>query len=120
MNNFFPIGELLDRLVIAELKAEKLGTNTKELDWYQDAVKSFDLESIQQELYELRKAHEAIWNLECLLKSGLENQVSLEEIGRRAIKIRNLNGERIIIKNTISKKLKCDVIEIKKDHISEY
>lgn len=119
MTNFFPIGELVDRLIIARIKSEKLGLVTNESEWYESAIQDLDLNIVELEMAELKQAHLKIWEMESLLKSGLEEQISLEEIGRRAIKIRNYNGQRIIIKNRISEKLGCNVVEIKKDHLSE-
>lgn len=119
MTDFFPIGEFIDRLVISRIKAEKLGLVTNESEWYESKAKELDLTSVQEEIVQLKQAHLRIWEMEKLLKSGLEDQLPLEEIGRRAIKIRNLNGERIVIKNALSKKLGCEVVEIKKDHLSE-
>ena len=119
MTDFFPAGELVDRLIIARIKAEKLGLCTNESEWYEKAVQKLDLSAIESEMLELKQSHLKIWKMESLLKSGLEQQVTLEEIGRRSILIRNYNAQRIKIKNAISKKLGCDVIEIKKDHLSE-
>jgi hypothetical protein len=119
MKDFFPVGELIDRLIIARIKAEKLGSITNESEWYELAVENIDLGQIENEMQDLKQAHLRIWEMESLLKSGLEEQISLEEIGRRAIKIRDYNGQRIIIKNRISKKLGCNVVEIKKDHLSQ-
>jgi len=42
----------------------------------------------------------------------------LEEIGRRAIAIRDWNNKRLVLKNSAAELLKCDVREIKKDHLS--
>jgi len=120
MTEFFPIGELIDRLIIARIKTEKLGLITNESKWYESAIKNIDLSSVESEMQDLKKAHLQIWEMENLLKSGLEEKISLEEIGRRAIKIRDYNGQRVIIKNVISKKLGCEVVEIKKDHLSKY
>lgn len=119
MTNFFPIGELVDRLIIARIKTEKLGLVTNESKWYESAVENLDLGIVEQEMEDLKQAHLQIWEMESLLKNGLEEQISLEEIGRRSIKIRDYNGQRVIIKNAISKKLGCEVVEIKKDHLSE-
>ena len=119
MTNFFPIGELIDRLVIARIKAEKLGLHTNELQWYEQAVQNFDISSIHNDIQELKEAHLKIWEMESLLKSGLDEKLSLNEIGKRAIAIRNYNRERIVIKNKISRKMNCNVVEIKKDHLSE-
>lgn len=113
----FPTIELYDRLAIAEVKWEKTQANQEELAWYQQhCAVSFDV----RELYEdLKAIHRQIWALELELKSGQEQKLALEEIGRRAIAIRNLNNQRINLKNTIAEKLNDPVREIKRDHLSE-
>jgi hypothetical protein len=63
--------------------------------------------------------HNTIWDLESELKTGREAELPLEEIGRRAIAIRDHNNERIRIKNAIAERLECPVREIKQDHLSE-
>jgi len=119
MTDFFPVGELVDRLIIARIKSKKLGLVTNESEWYERAAEQLDLSAVQTEITELERAHLSIWEMESLLKSGLEEQLSMEEIGKRAIKIRNLNKERIVIKNRLSKKIGCPVVEYKKNHLSE-
>jgi hypothetical protein len=119
MSNFFPVVELVDRLVIAEIKFEKTQANTKELEWYQIQAKNHNLEIVQAELVELKQIHLQIWELEKELKSGTEQNIPLEEIGRRAINIRNHNHQRIRLKNRMAEILQCQVREIKKDHVSE-
>jgi hypothetical protein len=74
---------------------------------------------VAQDLQRLRDIHNAIWELEKELKSGQEHNLSLEEIGRRAIEIRNFNHQRIDLKNQMAEKLNCPVREIKKEHASE-
>jgi len=115
----FPIIELFDRLAIAEIKWIKTQNNQEELDWYRDQTKDFDLNLIQQPLETLMSIHNTIWNLEAELKSGREQELSLEEIGRRAILIRDWNNKRIAVKNKIAGLLGCKVKEIKQDHLSE-
>ena len=58
-------------------------------------------------------------HLESELKSSMEAQLELAEIGRRAIEIRNFNNKRIQLKNAIAEKLGCSVREIKAQHISK-
>jgi len=53
------------------------------------------------------------------LKAGREQELPLEEIGRRAIAIRDHNNRRIAIKNALAEQLECPVREIKRDHLSE-
>ena len=116
---FFPVIELVDRYSIACLKYDKTQANKDELDFYKNQLKSYDMSHIDLELAELYNIHSQIWTLESLLKSGKEDQLGLEEIGRRAIAIRDLNNKRIKLKNKIAKKLGCAVREIKQDHLSE-
>ena len=63
--------------------------------------------------------HHAIWDLEWQLKSGVEQMLSLQEIGRRAIAIRDFNNQRIALKNKVAKILGDPVQEIKKDHLAD-
>lgn len=113
----FPIIELYDRLAIAEVKWEKTQANHEELAWYQQHC---SVVQNVRELYDnLKDIHRQIWSLEAELKSGCEQQLSLEEIGRRAISIRDWNNKRIAIKNKIAELLDCKVRELKKDHLSE-
>lgn len=116
----FPVVELVDRYSIAKLKLYKTnGANQDELLFYEQQLKEFDLSAIDDQLNELFDIHAGIWNLEAELKSGRESELSLEEIGRRAIAIRDLNNKRVHLKNTIAETLGCKVREIKQDHLSE-
>lgn len=117
--SFFPISELVDRYTIARLKFDRTQANQDEVDFYNTQITSIDITRINKELDELFEIHDHIWNLESELKSGVEHQLSLEEIGRRAIEIRDWNKKRIQIKNLIADKLGSSVKEIKKDHLSE-
>jgi hypothetical protein len=120
MNPLFPVIELIDRLAIANIKFQRTaGANLEELDWYSDQVARFDLESVADLYKDLIRIHNEIWELESLLKTGREQELGLEEIGRRAVKIRDWNNKRIAIKNQIAEKLGCVVREIKKDHLSQ-
>lgn len=119
MNVSFPVIELLDRLAIAEIKYEKTQSNQAELDYYKQQVNRLNFSAVQDEFQTLKQIHRDIWNLEKELKSGHEDQLPLEEIGRRAIVIRNMNNRRINIKNQMAEILDCSVREIKHDHLSE-
>lgn len=117
--SFFPIIELVDRYAIALLKFNNTKANKKELDFYVEKLEQYNISIIVDELQELYKIHAQIWQLESQLKSGKEDELPLEEIGRRAIAIRNLNNKRIALKNIMAEKLDCAVREIKQDHLSE-
>jgi hypothetical protein len=115
----FPIIELVDRLAIAEVKFQRTRANEEELVWYMNQAVRIDLSQIVDEYEELKKIHNEIWDLEAELKTGRESELSLEEIGRRAIAIRNHNNKRVALKNSIAEKLGCVVREIKQDHLSQ-
>lgn len=116
----FPIIELIDRLAIADVKFKRTnGANKEELDWYTNQALAYNLSNVQDLYLSLVSIHNHIWNLESELKTGKESELPLEEIGRRAIAIRDWNNQRIQIKNTIAEQLNCPVREIKKEHLSE-
>jgi hypothetical protein len=119
MTPSFPVIELFDRLAVAQVKWEKTHNNHAELAWYQSQMVNYNFETVQDLFDQLKQAHYDIWSLEAELKSGREHEVPLEELGRRAIAIRNVNNRRIAIKNQIAQVLDCPVREIKKDHLSE-
>jgi hypothetical protein len=116
----FPVIELIDRLAIADIKFKRTGgANAEELTWYMNQAVVYDIEKIQDLYINLMAIHNQIWELEAELKTGRESELPLEEIGRRAIAIRDHNNKRIAIKNAIAERLGCDVREIKQDHLSE-
>lgn len=115
----FPVIELVDRLAIAEVKFQRTGANNEELLWYKDQALHINLGEIANEYEDLKRIHNEIWNLEAELKTGREAELALEEIGRRAIVIRDHNNKRVALKNLIAEKLSCPVREIKKDHLSQ-
>lgn len=119
MKNIFPIIELIDRLAIAEVKHEKTQKNQDEVQWYKESFDKYDLELVKDDYEALKDVHRTIWGLESELKCHKEHLLSLEEIGRRAIEIRNHNHNRIELKNAIAAKLHCRIREFKVDHLSE-
>jgi len=119
MTPSFPIIELVDRYTIALLKHNKTQANQDELIFYKNQLCNYDLTKIKIELQSLYQIHSQIWQLESDLKSGRETEVPLEEIGRRAIDIRNWNQKRIALKNLMAEKLNCDIREIKLNHLSQ-
>jgi hypothetical protein len=115
----FPIIELVDRLAIAEIKFQRTQANKEELIWYKEQAIRIDLSEIVAEYEDLKRIHNEIWTLEAELKTGREAELALEEIGRRAIAIRDHNNKRVALKNLMAEKLNCPVREVKKEHLSE-
>lgn len=118
---FLPVLELIDRLCIARVKhARTNGANQIELDWYEDKYQQLPQSSeLDSDIQAMTDIHHAIWDLEWQLKSGVEQMLSLQEIGRRAIAIRDFNNKRIAYKNSIASILGHPVREIKQDHLAD-
>jgi hypothetical protein len=97
---FLPVLELIDRLCIARIKYERTkGANQDELDWYEDKYSQLvntlttdQHETLDHNIREITVIHNRIWDLEWQLKSGVEHLLPLDEIGRRAIAIRDWNN----------------------------
>ena len=120
MKPFFPIFELVDRYTIARLKFEHTNDNLPEWEFYQAQLAGFDITVVAEQMEQLYQIHKKIWALESELKSGVEAQLGLEEIGRRAIEIRDWNNKRIALKNHMADLLgQGDIHEIKHNHLSE-
>jgi nitrogen fixation protein len=118
---FLPVLELIDRLCIARVKhARTQGANQVELDWYEQRFRQLPQSAeLDEAVQAMTDIHHAIWDLEWQLKSGVEQMLSLQEIGRRAIAIRDFNNRRIAFKNTVARILNHPVLEIKQDHLAD-
>lgn len=124
---FLPVLELIDRLCIARVKFERTkGGNQAELDWYEDKYQQLIQQLNEQQrgtldhnIAEITTIHNKIWDLEWQLKSGVEHLLPMDEIGRRAIAIRDWNNRRISYKNSIAELFGATVREIKTDHLSD-
>lgn len=118
---FLPVLELVDRLCIARVKYHRTqGANQIELNWYEDKFKQLpQSKELDAAVADIMDIHHAIWDLEWQLKSGVEQMLSLQEIGRRAIAIRDFNNQRIALKNKVAEILGDPVQEIKKDHLAD-
>jgi hypothetical protein len=110
--------ELVDRYCIAQVKLSILGNNQEEFDFYKEQLSSeFDINLVHQDLNELTEIHRKIWDMEDdFKKCVVELKYPLEEIGRRAILIRDINIDRYAIKNRIAEKLSNPIREKKRYH----
>ena len=110
----FPVIELVDRYCIAKLKFAKIGNNKEELDFYTEQLHDIDFELISEELDRLYDVHARVWELEDDFKKyRVEKMYDLEEVGRRALHVRDIMEERYVIKNVIADKLNDPVKERK-------
>ena len=100
---------LLKSRYLKEAVEPELQALKAELDGYKD---------VNGYIERLIEINDKIWALEADIRQGKENKLGLEEVGRRAIAIRNNNKIRIQIKNEITKKFKEGFEEIKVNHAS--
>ena len=99
-----PLSEILDRYTITKLKSERtnedvsdeLSTYKKEIDNPDYVERSSQIVSFIDRLYEINGA---LWDTEGDIRKGVE--MPLEEIGRLALKVRDLNCTRNEIKAEI-------------------
>jgi hypothetical protein len=98
----FPSADLYDRYSIECLKKDRASADNTELikELYAEiSVRGYVKKFVDQ----LLVINGKIWDLESDIRKGKEGELGLEEVGRRAIAIRNHNAERIEIKNSIAK-----------------
>lgn len=112
----FPVIELVDRYCIAKLKYNKIGTNKEELDFYHDQIKELPLHLIENELDRLYEVHRQVWEVEDeFKKKKADTKYELEEIGRRALYVRDIMEERYHLKNKMAEILN-DPVKERKDY----
>lgn len=93
-------GELFDRLTIITLENLMLGGHEQQLKDQQKACEEFNIP--HDLLLGLLICNSKIWNLESDIRKGKDGDLGLEEVGRRAIAIRDINTERWKYKNAIN------------------
>ena len=99
-----PLSEILDRYTITKLKSERtnedvseeLRTYKKEIDNPDYVERSNEIVSFIDRLYEINGK---LWDTEGDIRKGVD--MPLEEIGRLALKVRDLNCKRNEIKAEI-------------------
>lgn len=110
-------GDLIDRYSIVKLKSERteVDCNDEFTALAEEISKTDGLVDFVQELYIVNGM---IWDLESDIRKGKEGELGLEEVGRRAITIRELNGKRVAIKNKVNTIHNSGFTEIKINHAS--
>mgnify|MGYP003111556546 CR=1 FL=1 len=121
-----PINELCDRLTIAILKYERLPPEELEQDllkkqirYYANGLTRTD-EKLMDLLDRLYTINGEMWDAEHAIRQGLDDNLGLEEIGRRAIQIRDKNRVRVAVKNEIADYCgQSEFLDCKMNHISD-
>ena len=99
-----PLSEILDRYTITKLKSERTDENVSdELRAYKREIDNPNYAQISNQIIafidRLYKINGELWNTEGDIRKGVD--MPLEEIGRLALKVRDLNCERNAIKAEI-------------------
>ena len=119
-----PLAELIDRYSIMRLKVERIGDSylNNELEVIRHSINKYKERGILvseewiQKLYEINGK---MWDLEYDIRKGKEGELGLEEVGRRALLIRDLNKQRISVKNGIAEITGSGFNDIKMNNASE-
>ena len=116
-------GDVLDRYSILCLKIKRLPKNkevTGEYELFKKEVVNLikNYPEIQTNLDCLYEYNSKIWDLESDIRKGKEGNMTLEEVGKRALSIRNWNAYRVEEKNKVNAYFD-EFIEVKVDHSSE-
>lgn len=120
-----PVAEVCDRFTIALLKQERLDDSqidkaglARQITHYRQGIDT-SIKGLTGLVNRLKDINSDIWFAEAAIRAGQDEQLGLEEIGRRAIKIRDLNRIRIKIKNDITNLVnQPDFADCKVNHAS--
>ena len=125
-----PLAEIFDRISILKLKIERVNEphlkNELEYAMHHLNLRIEQLKKIgtyfdlkEEWINKLHEVNGKIWDLESDIRKGKEGELGLEEVGRRAIEIRNLNKIRISIKNEITEITGSGFKDVKVNHASQ-
>lgn len=116
-----PISEILDRYSIAILKKQRANAENEQeiIDLSHEIFKNnYHREFIQDKIEKLTEINGKIWDLESDIRKGKEGELGLEEVGRRAIQIREFNKIRVGYKNEVVELFGEGYKDIKMNHAS--
>jgi hypothetical protein len=119
----YSLGDLVDRVTILSRKIffGEEGAY-KEHTYLTEAIESLNIKltgALLAAIIRLNQMNIEIWNLENQLRSGGEDKFSLDEIGRRAILIRDYNKKRVEYKNELNRLTGLGFREFKIKHRSQ-
>lgn len=127
----YPLDELIDKSSIIQLKIERIEDKEDkkrlkvEYNDYTDAIREYIEEEVctkeqAEDWYkELYEANGRTWDLEARIRKGQLEGISLEEIGKAALAIRESNAIRIKIKSSIVEAVGIGYKDIKINHASQ-
>ena len=104
------VADIADRFSILVLKNARSGVCAEELKEYVTAMWEClrNQSNTEEALFTftavclLIEVNASIWDLEADIRAGKEGDLTREEVGTRALRIRDLNKKRIALKNNIA------------------
>lgn len=110
----FPVIEIVDRFAIAQVKFDNTaGANREELEFYTEQMALVGIPVEHHLIIELIEHHRYVWSLEDDIKKGRADSLPLEEIGKRALHVRDVMRKRVELKNSLADLYNDPVREIK-------
>ena len=107
-----PISEILDRYTITRLKSERTSEDvSEELIAYKSEIGNYNSDQIDIFIERLYEVNGKIWDTEGDIRKG--TNLPLEEIGKLALKVRDLNCERNGVKADVVEEFSEGFKEIK-------
>lgn len=121
-----PVCEICDRLTIVMLKIERLPDDAadkallrRQEAYYKRGVDQSNVQ-ITNLLHKLLWCNGKIWDLEHELRKGMDDNLGYDEIGRRAVAIRDMNRMRVQYKNAIAELTgQPEFTDCKMNHLSQ-
>src|SRR3989344_7041783 len=116
-----PLPDAMDRITILMLKRERLADEKsrlvveKEYALYQKVLGGYrdDGFVIKDEWIErMKETNAALWDVEAAIREARKNKLTLEEIGRLAVALRDRNDERTAVKDQIAGEVRVDFYEM--------
>lgn len=104
----YPLTDLIDRFSILRLKLQRLPVDEEikaEYEIFLNAINDFGNDKSSEWIEKMTEINGRIWDLESDIRKGKEKELGLQEVGRRALAIRDINAERIAYKNEIAKEI---------------
>lgn len=100
----YNLGDLVDRMTILTMKVYFGDEQSiSEHRYLEQGMMAFRLPGkLITNIMRLQLMNRLIWELENEIRKGGEDKFGLEEVGRRAVRIRDLNKKRIEYKNLIN------------------
>jgi|SRR6185436_6941212 len=100
----YNVGDLLDRLSILTRKIYFGDEDSiSEHRFLEKGLEAYGINGkLVTNCMRIMQINVEIWNLENVIRNGGEKKLGLEEVGRRAVRIRDLNKKRIQYKNKLN------------------